>query len=148
MPNLADIGLKKNLYKEASAESSLDDQQSLAQQITNITNQVSTVAPGTLMQNVKLTGVCTLNSQNMPRIFWGASDVLPAGWSITNPSTGNYTITHNLGAIVTPILTAKNDGTINVAVASESVNAFSVVTKAVATGANTNSSFYIAAFIL
>lgn len=148
MPNLADIGLKKNLYKEASAESSLDDQQSLAQQITNITNQVSTVAPGTLMQNVKLTGVCTLNSQNMPRVFWGASDVLPAGWSITNPSTGNYTVTHNIGTGLIPILTAKNDGTINVAISAETATTFSVVTKAVGTGTNTNSAFYIAAFIL
>jgi hypothetical protein len=30
-------------------------------------------------------------------IMGGSSSVLPGGWTITNPGTGHYTITHNLG---------------------------------------------------
>jgi hypothetical protein len=62
-----------------------------------------------------------------------AAEVLPTGWTVTNPATGNYVITHNLNlaaatdlhVVVTPI-EAENTG-VRPSIIDLTVDAFEVM---------------------
>jgi len=102
-------GLSSNIMLDTSTNISIGIASSLKYLFTstyfvpNTTNTIDLGSTGAVWKDLHIGGVHKYQGTSQPLVYWGyvsgtvmSPDNTP-GWTVTNPSTGKYTISHSLG---------------------------------------------------